>query len=52
MSNPTGRALVLALLLLPAWQLVAAQAPPSIAHASWLAGCWMTQRGKATIEEQ
>lgn len=31
---------------------VEAQAPSSIASASWLAGCWVTTRGKATIEEQ
>ena len=30
----------------------AAQAPATIGHAAWLAGCWVTQRGSATIEEQ
>jgi hypothetical protein len=39
------------LLLLPGHPL-AAQAPVSIGHATWLAGCWSSQRSKATVEEQ
>lgn len=40
------------MVLLLASEPMLAQAPPSIASASWLAGCWVMQRGTTTIEEQ
>ena len=46
------RALSAVSLILLTSQPAAAQAPASIGRAAWLAGCWSTQRGKATIEEQ
>jgi len=46
------RMLTVASLLLLASRPGIAQAPSSVAPAAWIAGCWVTQRGKATIEEQ
>ena len=46
------RGCVTGTLLLLAPGTGAAQAPPSIASAAWLAGCWVMQRGTTTIEEQ
>jgi hypothetical protein len=46
------RAFVTGSLLLTLGQPVTAQVPVSIGHAAWLAGCWSSQRGKATVEEQ
>ena len=40
------------LLLLACGRGAAGQAPATINHAAWLAGCWVTLRGQATIEEQ
>ena len=41
-----------AVLLLLVSQPAAAQARATIRHAAWLAGCWATRHGSATIEEQ
>jgi len=46
------RTCVAGTLLLLASETATAQAPPSIASAAWLAGCWSMQRGATTIEEQ
>lgn len=46
------RGCVAGTLLLLAPGTGAAQAPPSITSAAWLAGCWVMQRGTTTIEEQ
>jgi hypothetical protein len=40
------------LLLLTLGRGAVGQSPASIKHAAWLAGCWVTLRGQATIEEQ
>jgi len=52
MTSLTSRMLTVATLLLQASRPVAAQTPSSVAPAAWIAGCWVTERGKATIEEQ
>jgi len=52
MTSLTSRMLTVATLLLQASRPVAAQIPSSVAPAAWIAGCWVTERGKATIEEQ
>lgn len=52
MKSLTVRFLAAGSLLLFICRPAAAQAPVSIGHAAWLAGCWVTERGKATIEEQ
>ena len=52
MKSRTARGITVAALLLVVCGPAAAQAPASIGYAAWLAGCWVTQRGKATIEEQ
>ena len=52
MKGMTVRTFAAASLLLFLCRPASAQAPVSIGHAAWLAGCWVTERGKATIEEQ
>jgi len=52
MASSTRRSLAVVPLLVLSGHPVAAQAPASIARAAWIAGCWVTERGKATIEEQ
>lgn len=52
MTSLTSRMFTVASLLLLASRPVAAQAPSSVAPAAWIAGCWVTERGKAKIEEQ
>lgn len=51
--RPTIAHVVLGTLLLALpGRPVDAQSPATIQRAAWLAGCWVTQRGPATIEEQ
>ena len=52
MKSLTARMSPVALLLLLAGRPVPAQAPSPLSPAAWLAGCWITERGKATFEEQ
>lgn len=49
--NARVRVLTGALMLL-ACGSAAAQAPATIDQAGWLAGCWVSQRGQSTVEEQ
>jgi len=52
MKALTVRTFWAASLLLFICQPAEAQAPVSIGRAAWLAGCWASERGKATFEEQ
>jgi len=52
MRSPTARMPPVVLLLLLAARPGTAQAPSSVAPAAWIAGCWVSERGKAKVEEQ
>lgn len=52
MIKATMRVFAAGALLLTLGHPAAAQAPVSVGHAAWLAGCWSAARGKATFEEQ
>lgn len=51
-STMRGVAVGTLLLMLLTDRAATAQAPAKIEHAAWLAGCWVTHRGPATVEEQ